>query len=241
MGPPTRTETPTHEIIRKQTMAVELYDEHEQSERVRGWLRENGAALLIGVGLALAGIFGFRQWQDYQSSRDVLASEYYTQVQVAIDDDRLVDAQTQFGRMEADVSGHAYVDLAAMLLAGAEVDAGETLTATDRYDALLERNSGTALEPLIRIRLARLQGASGQGEQGLGLLNGGAPIGFESLWLETRADLYAELGRTEDAIAAYSAAAEQLRGEGNSARVVEIKLDALRSSSGSAAGSTEAS
>ena len=70
-------------------MAVELYDEHEQSERVRGWLRENGASLLIGVGLALAGIFGWRQWISYQDSRDLLASEYYTAIQLELDEDRL--------------------------------------------------------------------------------------------------------------------------------------------------------
>lgn len=214
-------------------MAVELYDQHEQSERVRGWLRENGAALLIGVALALAGIFGFRQYQDYQSSRDILASEYYTQVQLALDEDRLADAQTQFGRMDSDVSGHAYVDLAAMLLAAAEVEAGESRTAADRYDALLQRNEGTALEPLVRIRLARLHGADGRGDEGLTLLAGDAPVGFESLWLETRADLFVALGRTQEAIDGYTQAADQLRGEGNSARVVEVKLDALRSANGS--------
>ncbi len=214
-------------------MAVELYDEHEQSERVRGWLRENGASLLIGVGLALAGIFGWRQWISYQDSRDLLASEYYTAIQLELEEDRLAAAQDQFAGMQNAVDGHAYGDLAAMLLAAAEVEAGEVATATERYQALLERNAEGALEPLIRLRLARLHAAQGQGEQGLALLDGEAPTGFESLWLEVRGDLLAGLGRTDEAVDAYAAAADQLRGEGNSARLVEVKLDALRSRTGS--------
>lgn len=218
-------------------MAVELYDEHEQSERVRTWLRENGAALVVGVVLALGGIFGFRQWQAYQVGQDMLASEYYTAIQTELQDDRLDAALEQFERMTAQVGGHAYVDMAAMLIAAAEVEAGDAVTALDRYQGLLERAGGTAFEPVVRIRLARLRAATDAPADGLALLAGDAPVGYESLWLETRADLLASLGRTEEAIAAYDEAAEQLRGEGNNPRLVETKRDALRS----AAGVTEAS
>ena len=58
-------------------MAVELYDDHEQSERVRNWISENGVSIVMGVVLALAGIFGWRQWQDYQVVQAPLAKEYY--------------------------------------------------------------------------------------------------------------------------------------------------------------------
>ena len=75
-------------------MAVELYDEHEQSERVRGWLRENGAALVIGVVLALGGIFGFRQWQGYQDAQAAMASDFYTAVQQEIEAEELEAVET---------------------------------------------------------------------------------------------------------------------------------------------------
>ncbi|NKI34552.1 tetratricopeptide repeat protein [Wenzhouxiangella sp. XN79A] len=218
-------------------MAVELYDEHEQSERVRGWLRENGAALVVGVVLALGGIFGFRQWESYQEGQGALASDFYTAVQQEIEADQLDAAREQLQRMQEAVGDHAYVDLGTMLLAGAEVEAGEHEAARDHYTALLERTAGTALEPLVRLRLARLEAATGRAEAGLALLQGERPVGFESLWLEARGDLLAELGRTDEALAAYDEAVAQLEGEGNNARQVQTKRDALRS----AAGETEAS
>jgi predicted negative regulator of RcsB-dependent stress response len=215
-------------------MAVELYDEHEQSERVRGWLRENGAALVIGVVLALGGIFGFRQWQGYQSAQGALASDFYTAVQQDIEAEALDAAREQLQRMKDAVGDHAYVDLGTMLLAGAEVQAGETDAAREHYGELLDRVAGTALEPLVRVRLARLEASVDQAEAGLALLTGEAPVGYESLWLETRGDLLAGLGRTDEALDAYDAAVAQLEGEGNSARLVQIKLDALRSATGAA-------
>ena len=61
-------------------MAIDdLLDEHEQSERVRTWLRQNGAGIFGGVVLALAVIGGvmfillethFRALRLYESARD---------------------------------------------------------------------------------------------------------------------------------------------------------------------------
>ena len=40
-------------------MAIDdLLDEHEQSERVRSWLRKNGVSILAGVAIAIGRIAG---------------------------------------------------------------------------------------------------------------------------------------------------------------------------------------
>lgn len=213
-------------------MAVELYDEHEQSERVRSWLKENGFSLAMGVALALAGIFGWRQWLDYKANQGVIASDYYTTIQREVAEDRLASAQEQFAMMSDSVDGHAYTTLAAMLVAGAEAEAGELDSAAARYDELLERTEGQSLNPIVRVRRARLYAAEGQAEQGLGLIDGASPTGYESLWFEVRGDLLASLDRFDDAAAAYEQAAEQLRGEGSNPRLVETKLNAIRSAAG---------
>lgn len=213
-------------------MAVELYDEHEQSERVRNWLKENGFSLAMGVALALAGIFGWRQWLDFKANQAILASDYYTTIQREVAEDRLSSAQEQFALMSDSVDGHAYTTLAAMLVAGAEAEAGELESAAARYDGLLERTEGLSLNPIVRIRRARLSAALDQSEQGLDLIDGTPPTGFESLWFEVRGDLLASLGRFDDAASAYEQASEQLRGEGNNPRLVETKLNAIRSAAG---------
>ena len=215
-------------------MAVELYDEHEQSERVRSWLRENGVSIVMGVVLALAGIFGWRQWQDYQSSQATLANEYYAAIQRQLEADNVEAAAEQFAAMREGVGEHAYLALAGMLLAPSLSEAGETGQAAEIYNSLLESGKWSALRPLIRLRLALVETALGRSESALARLQGDAPAGYEALWLETRGDVLFDLNRLDAAAEAYAAAVEQLRGEGGSFRQARIKLDAVRSAAGSA-------
>ena len=153
-------------------MAVELYDEHEQSERVRNWLKENGVSIFLGVALALAGIFGWRQWQDYRADRAVLANEYYAAIQQELGAQQVDAAAEQLDAMREGVGSHAYVAMAGMLVAAAWAEAGEIDKAASVYSELLEQGDWRSLEPLARIRLALLEAARGQGEAGLRLLAG---------------------------------------------------------------------
>ena len=59
-------------------MAIDdLLDEHEQSERVRSWLRNNGSGLLGGVALGLAVILGWQWWQHGKDQHRLDASSAY--------------------------------------------------------------------------------------------------------------------------------------------------------------------
>lgn len=214
-------------------MAVELYDEHEQSERVRSWLRENGVSILMGVVLALAGIFGWRQWQDYQAGQAALANEYYAAIQQELDAGNNQAAAEQFAAMREGVGEHGYVALAGMLLAAAWAESGETENAAGIYRSLVDSGKWPSLEPLIRLRLALIETALGRSDAALALLQGDAPTGYEGLWLETRGDVLLDLDRFDDAAEAYAAAVTQLRGEGRNFRQAELKLDAARSAGGS--------
>jgi predicted negative regulator of RcsB-dependent stress response len=49
-------------------MAIDdLLDEHEQGERVRSWLRKNGAVMVGGVALGVAVIVGWQWWNARQA------------------------------------------------------------------------------------------------------------------------------------------------------------------------------
>lgn len=216
-------------------MAVELYDEHEQSERVRSWLRENGVSILMGVALALAGIFGWRQWQDYQSGQAMLANEYYAAIQQELDAGSTEAAAEQFAAMREGVGEHAYVALSGMLVASAWAEAGEVEKAGEIYSTLLDSGKWDSLTPLMRLRLALLEIAGDRGDAALALLQGDPPAGYEGLWLETRGDVLFDMDRFEAAADAYAAAVAQLRGEGRDFRQAETKLDAVESAIGRSA------
>jgi len=218
-------------------MAVELYDEHEQSERVRGWLRENGVSIVMGVVLALGGIFGWHQWQDYQVRQSTLANEYYAAVQDELDAGQLDAAQQQYATMREAVGEHAYVALAGMLLAATHAEQGESEAARDIYRDLLAVDEWPALRPMLRLRLAAAETAAGDAAAALRLLEEDPPAGFEALWVELRGDVLFDLGRHAEAAEAYEQAVERLAGEGNSTRLAEAKLDHVRSLAGAAGSS----
>ena len=210
-------------------MSVELYDEHEQSQRVQNWLKENGFALSMGVVLALGGIFGWRQWQEYQAGQSNLASDYYTTIQRELEEDRLDEAVVQFDLMREAVNNHSYTNLAALLIAARQVEAGELEPAIAVYRGMLAGGDLESLEPIVRLRMAQLLAASDDAPAAMEVLTGDAPIGYEALWLETRGDLSFDQGQFQQAENYYQQAADQLRGEGGNFRLIETKLDAVRS------------
>jgi predicted negative regulator of RcsB-dependent stress response len=62
-------------------MAIDdLLDEHEQSERVRTWLRKNGAGLIGGIALGIGAIIGWQWWTKQHSNDLALANSRYDAV-----------------------------------------------------------------------------------------------------------------------------------------------------------------
>src|SRR6476619_1912863 len=102
-------------------MAIDdLLDEHEQGEKVRTWLRDNGAGLIGGVVLGLALIGGWQWWQKQQGGKQIQAGEHYQAALKTIESKDLKKAAPQV----ADLKG-VYSTLAALELAKAQLDAGQ--------------------------------------------------------------------------------------------------------------------
>jgi predicted negative regulator of RcsB-dependent stress response len=123
-------------------MAIdELLDEHEQSERVRDWLRRNGGGLVGGVVLGLALIGGWQWWQQRQQGARIAAGERFTTVVQHLEAKDLKKAQPEVAAMVKD--GGTYAVLASLQLAKAQVDAGK---AQEALEVLGNPEGAAALE-----------------------------------------------------------------------------------------------
>ena len=207
-------------------MAVELYDEHEQGERVRRWIKEYGFSLIMGLVLAFAGIFGFRQWQDSQETQRYMAAEYFEVIQNEVETGNLELAEEQFEVMAENISRSAYVGLARMMLAGAYVEQGQLEPAAQQYRAVLDARRLESLWPVATLRLARILEAQGDQDSALSLLDGEAPEGFRAAWAELRGDLLFERGDLDAARTAYREALDNLTADGGNPGLIQLKLDA---------------
>lgn len=196
-------------------MAIdEIYDDHEQSERVRDWLRRNALGLLGGIGLGLALIWGWNWWQGHQQGQRVETGNRYQAVVAAIAAGDLEQVRTQ----AAALPSGTFQALVALDLAKAQFEGGDgegamaTLRAADRSDP--------ALAPVINHRLALLLLDAGQAEEAAGLLAGsGEPVSLEAL-----GDAQMALGRRDDARQSYEAALAALGAEAPQRRLLELKL-----------------
>lgn len=151
-------------------MAIDdLLDEHEQSERVRSWIRSNAIGLIGGVGLGLGAIAGWQWWQGQRTQVQMSANTQYAQA--------VADFQgggTSADKDKAAIASIAKANptlgtLAALQLASTQAGAGK------RDDAIATlrnlRDVDADLRPVVRQRLARLLIDGGKAKEALPLLD----------------------------------------------------------------------
>lgn len=196
-------------------MAIDdLLDEHEQSERVLQWLRNNGAGLIGGIALGLAAIGGWKWWEHRgEQERMGMAAQY----QAAIDAIEAKDAQAD-AKVKALGGNGTYAALAALELANSQVDAKKNEAAIATLRAI--NTDDAAIAGIVNQRLARLLIDSKQADAALKLVaDATSPAA-----IEVRGDAQFALGQLEQARASYSQALAKLDVASPQRRLLELKL-----------------
>ncbi len=198
-------------------MAIDdLLDEHEQSERVRGWLRKNGVSILAGVAIAIGGIAGWQWWQKQQGNELANANVQYQVVLKQLQDKKLDEAAKGVKALEGGKSS-LYADLAAMQLAKAQVDAGKN-------DEALATLRGIQADPEFKTaidqRIARLLIAGGKADEAIKQLGSAS----DSASLEIHGDALMAAGKRDEARGQYEKALKTLDVAAPQRRLLEIKV-----------------
>ena len=198
-------------------MAIDdLLDEHEQEQRVRDWLRRNALTIVGGVAIGLAAIWGWQTWQANALADSAADHARYQSVVAGIASSDLDKAAEQLKSLEAESDG-IYVDLAALSLAKAQVEAG-------KIDAAITSLRGMKVDEdfqvIVNQRIARLLIASGKPAEALAALGDAADAGS----LEVAGDAQLADGNAKQASALYARALEQLEAGVPQRRLLEIKL-----------------
>jgi len=192
----------------------ELLDEHEQSERVQKWLRDNALSLIGGLVIGLGLIGGWTWWNNHRHAQTLAQGDAYQAVVSALQSADLDAAE----RAAAGLHAGAYAQLIALDLAKAHVDKGDldaAITALRRAESAIP-----GVQWVITRRLARLLVANEQAVEALALL-GDAD---DAAALEIRGDALFAQGKPDEARSAYQ---EALRKQGSAApqrMVLEFKL-----------------
>jgi len=198
-------------------MAIDdLLDEHEQSERVRGWLRKTGVSILAGVAIAIGGIWGWKEWQTRHSNSLAGANVQYQIVLKSLEEKDLEQAAKGVKDLESG-KANIYADLAALQLAKAQVDAGKN---EDALATLRAIKADPEFKPVIEQRVARLLVATGKTEDAIKQLG----TATDSASLEIHGDALMAQGKRDAAREQYEKALKTLDVAAPQRRLLETKL-----------------
>lgn len=152
-------------------MAIDddLLNEHEQSERVRNWVRSNAMGILGGIAVGLALIVGWQWWQGRQLQGQMALNERFDQTVRLYASGALPDAKGKAAVQSLAAGNPTLGTLAALQLARAQVDADRTEEAIATLRGLDKVDPD--LQPVVKERLARLLIDTGKAKDALALLD----------------------------------------------------------------------
>ncbi len=204
--------------------------EEEQLALIKEWWQRNGMPLLTGGALALVAVFGWQGWQKYQTNQAQGASMLYQQLlETALTPSGQPDAgkvSELAGKLKSDYAGTQYAQYGSLFVAKVAVEAGKLDDAAAELRAIVDKPADATLGELARQRLARVLAAQGKAEEALKLLEGDADKAYLASREEVRGDLLVQLGRTDEAYAAYEKAKAALSDDA-AVGSLQMKLDDL--------------
>jgi len=181
----------------------DYYNEQEQWERVKQWLRENGPWLVVGVLLGLGALAGWRWWEQRQEARAQSASAAYGLLLETLQSGDRAKGLVLADELRAEHGGSAYADQADLVAARALVEAGELGPANERLTRVMKGSKDAQLRLVARARLARVQIAQGSADAAIATLGGAQPGAFAPLFEAIRGDALYVKGDRPGALAAW--------------------------------------
>jgi predicted negative regulator of RcsB-dependent stress response len=205
---------------------IEGYEtEEQQVDAIKKWWSDNGTMLVVGAVIGLAGLWGWRYYGETVSTSQEQASTEFAQVLVKYDAKGEEHSTTEMQTFIADNKGNSYATLAAMLLAKEAVQAGDFTLAKTQLTDLLASNEYAPLNPVIELRLARVNAELGDYDAALSTLNNITEEGFLVKANQSKGAVYLKQGNIESARASFQAAVDA--SEGRVDPILQLQLDDL--------------
>ncbi|MFT5652930.1 MAG: putative negative regulator of RcsB-dependent stress response, partial [Psychromonas sp.] len=187
--------------------------------------KENGNTLMIAAVIGLAGLWGWRFYNESVITGQEEASQAYSEM--------LVNFESQGGEVGldnirvfiADNQNNNYGVLASLLLAKEAVQQKDFALAKTQFLQLQSQNEYAPLNAIINLRLARVEGQLGEYEQALNTLTLITEPSFLAKANQVKGSIYLKMGDTEKARNAFQNAVNA--SEGNIGPIVQLQFDDL--------------
>lgn len=184
----------------------DLLSEKEQIEQMRAWWSEYGGYVIGGLAIGIASLVGWNYWQDSRLEAQIEGSAKWETLTGHVVDGSLEEAEAVLEELGSTYSGTIYTAQARLAMARLYMDKNRDQDAADVFSELLASDADMPIKHVARTRLARILLYQGKAREVVDLLEGQESDAFAATWNELLGDAYHELGRIEDAQAAYQSA-----------------------------------
>jgi predicted negative regulator of RcsB-dependent stress response len=135
----------------------DYYNEQEQWERVKAWVRENILWVLAGIAIGAGALMGWRWWTERQETHAVTAATRYDEALEAFGRSDPTRATTLIDELRKDYADTPYADQGDLLAARHFVDNNELDKAVERLTRVMNGSADPELRMVARYRLARVK------------------------------------------------------------------------------------
>ena len=200
--------------------------EKEQIENLKKWWKDNGSSLITGVLLGLTLLFGGKAWMNWKDTQAQNASNVYTQMQSALNQNNIELARSQANELISNHTSSGYAPLAALMLAKLEVQEGKLAAAQGQLKWALEHARTPQLTHISRTRLVRTLIDEKAYDQAETQLSQVADAGeYAAVYTELKGDLAFARGDTKGAAEAYREALAALPPEAPNVTYLRVKYE----------------
>jgi predicted negative regulator of RcsB-dependent stress response len=205
-------------------MAFEEYDDFEQEQLVKDWIKANWLTIALGIGLGLGGVIGINYWKGHQQQQRFETANQYNSFTEVMKLSQFDEAQSILAELEKKSGSNFYTYEAHLLLAKEFVEKNELDKAVVELKSVIASKPDQLLTEFVKLRLARVYNAMKKHDDALTEVNSVVNESYLSMVKEIQGDAYFAKGESENAIAAYKEAVE--KGEGYSGKKnIEMKQE----------------
>ena len=205
---------------------IEGYEtEEQQVDAIKQWWKDNGNTLMIGAVVGLAGLWGWRFYNESVVEGQEKASQAYN--------DMLVTFEAQGSEADLDSvqafitenSSSNYAVLASLLLAKEAVVNKDFALAKTQLVQLQGQNKYEPLNPLINLRLARVEVELAQYSEALSTLALITEEGFIAKSEQVKGTVFLKQGDVNNARTAFQSAIDASKGRVDP--ILQLQFDDL--------------
>ena len=204
--------------------------DQQQAEVVKQWLKDNGLSILFSIGLGISAYFGLQFYQQNQLQESESASRLYAEVEFALKQQRMAQAQNLLQEMDNNFSGSPYQQQSHLAMAKLHMDSLDYDNAIIQLEFVMENARDESFQHIARLRIARIMIEQDELDGALALLDSvtASPIAYTPYYEGVKGDIYTALGQLEKAKVAYSLALDALEPGNFDFDFIKMKSDQIQ-------------